>query len=78
MATGIFNGGHAHVNWPRALGHVEIREPLDFFLRLFPMAFVATILRHTNAEIERRREIIVQDRNVEIIRDFAIQPIPKI
>ena len=34
------------------------------------MAFVATILRHTNAEIERRREIIVQDRNVQPLEQW--------
>ena len=44
----------AHVNWPQTLAHVERHTPWHFFYRLFPIAFIATIIEHTNNEIQRK------------------------
>ena len=61
-----FNG-HARVNWPRFHAHLENPEPLDYFLRLFPVPFIENILMNTNEEIGRRRlqAVAGNDRNIQ-------------
>jgi hypothetical protein len=60
------------VKWPRGqLGHLDEKRPWDFFLRLFPIAFVVVILQHTNFEFQQRRIRPLEVGSCIVILEFG-------
>lgn len=59
------------VVWSRADNRDIQREPLEYFYRFFPMHYIDTILRHTNAEVDKRRAGPAQnDRAISDVQSF--------
>ena len=46
---------NASVNWERNVAHIDDKSPIHFFLRFFPMFFIAVILDNTNIELQKER-----------------------
>ena len=55
--------GRPTLNWPRNLAHIENKEPIDYFLQLFPMAFIQC-LSDDLSQLPPARHIRIPQRGI--------------